>query len=172
MPSGVGRRWSDRASTHRACDPCPAMPGTHCCPAATGGAQLCPRLTEHFPKLGHAALRGRPRGRGPAGPHRAGRRRGVRLRHLLRCGSRLATAATSHGITKLALYEPPFMAEVEDGTRIKEYTERLNELLDGGHKGDAVALFMMNVGIPAQAVAGMRVQPGWATLEAIAPTLA
>jgi len=84
----------------------------------------------------------------------------------------LATAAAGPGITKLALYEPPFMAEVEDGARIKEYTERLHELLDAGHKGDAVALFMMNVGIPAEAVAGIRAQPGWATLEAIAPTLA
>ena len=33
-------------------------------------------------------LRGRARGRGLAGAHRAGRWRGVRLRHLLRCGSR------------------------------------------------------------------------------------
>jgi hypothetical protein len=64
------------------------------------------------------------------------------------------------------------MAEVEDGARIKEYTERLRELLDAGRKGDAVALFMTHVGIPAEAIAGMRAQPGWATLEAIAPTLA
>lgn len=84
----------------------------------------------------------------------------------------LATAATGPGITRLALYEPPFMAEVEDGARIKEYTERLHELLDAGRKGDAVALFMTNVGIPAQVVAGIRAQPGWAMLEAIAPTLA
>lgn len=84
----------------------------------------------------------------------------------------LATAAAGPGITKLALYEPPFMAEVEDGTRIKEYTQRLHELLDAGHKGDAVALFMTHVGIPAQVVAGIRTQPGWAMLEAIAPTLA
>ena len=84
----------------------------------------------------------------------------------------LATAAAGPGIIKLALYEPPFMAEVEDGARIKEYTERLNELLDAGRKGDAVALFMTNVGIPAEAVAGIRAQPGWATMEAIAPTLA
>lgn len=84
----------------------------------------------------------------------------------------LATAAAGPGITKLALYEPPFMAEVEDGTRIKEYTQRLHGLLDAGHDGDAVALFMTNVGVPAQAVAGIRAQPGWAMLEAIAPTLA
>jgi pimeloyl-ACP methyl ester carboxylesterase len=84
----------------------------------------------------------------------------------------LATAAVGPGITGMALYEPPFMAEVEDGTRIKEYTERLNELLDAGRRGDAVALFMTNVGIPAPVVGGIRAQPGWATLEEIAPTLA
>jgi pimeloyl-ACP methyl ester carboxylesterase len=84
----------------------------------------------------------------------------------------LATAAAGPGITKLALYEPPFMAEAEDGARIKQYTEQLGELLAAERRGDAVALFMTNVGIPAEAVAGMRTQPGWATLEAIAPTLA
>ena len=84
----------------------------------------------------------------------------------------LATAAAGPGITGLALYEPPFMAEVDDGTRITEYTERLNELLGAGRNGDAVALFMTYVGMPAEAIAGMRAQPGWATLEAIAPTLA
>ena len=84
----------------------------------------------------------------------------------------LATAAADHGVTKLALYEPPFMAEVEDGTRTKTYTERLTELLAAGHSGDAIALFMTHVGIPAPVITGMRAQPGWATLEAIAPTLA
>ena len=84
----------------------------------------------------------------------------------------LATAAAGPGIAKLALYEPPFLAEVEDDARAKEYTERLHELLGTGRDGDAVALFMTHVGIPAQAVAGIRAQPGWATLAAIAPTLA
>ena len=79
----------------------------------------------------------------------------------------MATAAAGPWITRLALYEPPFMAEAG-----KEYTERLNELLAAGRRGDAVALFMTHVGVPAQAVAGMRGQPGWAALEAIAPTLA
>ncbi|NEA52763.1 alpha/beta fold hydrolase [Streptomyces sp. SID13666] len=84
----------------------------------------------------------------------------------------LAAAAAGSGIARMALHEPPFMAESEDGTRIKRYTEQLHELLDAGRKGDAVALFMMHVGMPAQAVDGMRSQPGWAPLEAIAPTLA
>ncbi|WP_248962212.1 alpha/beta fold hydrolase [Sphaerisporangium perillae] len=84
----------------------------------------------------------------------------------------LTTAAAGPGITKLALYEPPFMAEVEDGPQIEQYTERLNELLGAGRDGDAVALFMTHVGMPAQAIAGIRAQPAWAMLEAIAPTLA
>ena len=84
----------------------------------------------------------------------------------------LATAAAGTGITRIALYEPPFLAEVEDGARIKEYTERLRELLAAGRNGDAVALFMTYVGVPAPAIAGMRAGPGWPALEAIAPTLA
>ncbi|GAA1266876.1 alpha/beta hydrolase [Planotetraspora silvatica] len=84
----------------------------------------------------------------------------------------LATAAAGPGITKMALYEPPFVAEAAGDTGIKEYTERLHELLDAGRRGDAVALFMTYVGIPPQVVAGIRAQPGWAVLEAIAPTLA
>jgi len=83
----------------------------------------------------------------------------------------LATAAVEPGITRLALYEPPFMAEVDDEVRIKEYTEHLNELLDAGRWGDAVALFMTRVGVPEPVIAGMRAQPGWARMEAIAPTL-
>ena len=84
----------------------------------------------------------------------------------------LLTAAAGPGIAALVLYEPPFMAQIEDGSRIKEYTERLGELLEAGRAGDAVALFMTHVGIPPEAVAGIRSQPGWSSLEAIAPTLA
>ena len=84
----------------------------------------------------------------------------------------LATAAAEPGVTRVALYEPPFMAEVGEGVRAKEYTSRLGELLDAGRAGDAVALFMVYVGIPEQAIAGIRSQPGWASMEAIAPTLA
>lgn len=89
-------------------------------------------------------------------------------------GAALAMAAAAAGtpIIAMVLYEPPFMAEVEDDTRVKEYTERLTELLRAGRAGDAVALFMATVGVPEQVVAGMRGGPGWAVLEAIAPTLA
>jgi pimeloyl-ACP methyl ester carboxylesterase len=81
-------------------------------------------------------------------------------------GAALALAAAGPGMIRLALYEPPFLAADA------EYTARLTELLVAGRRGDAVALFMTHVGVPEQAVAGIRTQPGWAALEAIAPTLA
>ncbi|MFG1941761.1 alpha/beta fold hydrolase [Nonomuraea sp. NPDC048826] len=80
----------------------------------------------------------------------------------------LRAAATGPGITRLALYEPPFI----EGPGNAAYTARLRELLAAGRAGDAVALFMAHVGMPPQAVDGMRAQPMFAVLEAIAPTLA
>jgi pimeloyl-ACP methyl ester carboxylesterase len=91
-------------------------------------------------------------------------------------GAALALAAAAEpetGISKVACYEPPFVADDgADDMHAKEYTQRLATLLGEGRGGDAVALFMTRVGLPEQAVAGMRAQPGWAGLEAIAPTLA
>jgi hypothetical protein len=48
----------------------------------------------------------------------------------------------------------------------------LTEALAAGRRGDAVALFMSYVGVPAAQIAGMRQAPFWSGLEAVAPTLA
>jgi len=92
----------------------------------------------------------------------------------LSSGAALAmrAAAAGSGITALALYEPPFLGEVGESGAVDEYGERLRALLAAGRRGDAVALFMTNVGMPQQAVDGMRSSPGWPAFEAIAPTLA
>ena len=84
----------------------------------------------------------------------------------------MTTAAGDPSITRLALFEPPYLGEVAESPWIAGYGEQLREHLAAGRRGDAVALFMTNVGIPAPVIDGMRGQPGWATLEAIAPTLA
>jgi len=84
----------------------------------------------------------------------------------------LATATADPGVAGLVLYEPPFLADIDDPDRFATYTKRLTELLDAGRKGDAVAHFMTHVGVPAPAIAGMRSQPVWGVFEAIAPTLA
>ncbi|GAA3457056.1 alpha/beta fold hydrolase [Dactylosporangium matsuzakiense] len=78
----------------------------------------------------------------------------------------LAAAAQGTGITALTAYEPPF------GSDSPEYTAELTRLLASGARGDAVALFMAKVGLPAPVIDHMRLAPGFASLEAIAPTLA
>lgn len=84
----------------------------------------------------------------------------------------LATAAAGAGINRLALYEPPFVAELEDSGRAEKYTADLNQLLDAGDRGGAVARFMTRVGIPQQMIDGARSGPGWSRFEEVAPTLA
>lgn len=84
----------------------------------------------------------------------------------------MAAAAAEPGITAVALYEPPFTAEAGNADGKARYTERLTELLAAGRHGEAVELFMTVVGVPEPVIAGMRAQPGWAGMEAIAPTLA
>lgn len=83
-----------------------------------------------------------------------------------------AAAGAGAGISRLALYEPPFVAELEDAGRAETYTARLNALLDAGDRGGAVALFMARVGIPQQMIDGARSGPGWSRFEEVAPTLA
>jgi pimeloyl-ACP methyl ester carboxylesterase len=75
-------------------------------------------------------------------------------------------------VEKLAMYEPPYNDEDSSRQRWREYTKQLKELLASDRKGDAVALFMMLVGAPADQVQGMRQHPLWPMWEAVAPTLA
>jgi pimeloyl-ACP methyl ester carboxylesterase len=83
-------------------------------------------------------------------------------------GAALTLRAAAAGVPwrRLALYEPPFTGPKQ------EYTRQLAELLAAGRRGDAVTRFMTLVGIPAEAIAGMRGAPAWPMFEAIAPTLA
>ncbi|MEV4624391.1 alpha/beta hydrolase [Asanoa sp. NPDC049573] len=87
-------------------------------------------------------------------------------------GAALLLKAVDAGLTKLALYEPPFVSETDGGQWSRDYTAKLDETLSAGRNGDAIALFMTSIGMPPQAVAGMRTQPFWPVFEAVAPTLA
>jgi pimeloyl-ACP methyl ester carboxylesterase len=81
-------------------------------------------------------------------------------------------AAESVPVTKLALWEPPFIPEgvprpPED--QVSQYETRIAE----GRRGDAGEYFMTKViGMPPEVVAGARTQPWWAATEALAHTLA
>ena len=88
-------------------------------------------------------------------------------------GAALALEAARAGvpITRLALYEAPFVVDADARTVPGDFAERLEAAVDEGRPGDAVRMFLRQVGTPALAVAIMRVLPVWRRLCAAAPTL-
>jgi pimeloyl-ACP methyl ester carboxylesterase len=84
----------------------------------------------------------------------------------------LHAAAAGLPITRLALWEPPFMVDPDAPRRQQAYVAQLTDLLDAGLRGDAMALFMKTIGLPEAMIDGMRQGPMWPDLEALAPTLA
>ena len=85
----------------------------------------------------------------------------------------LEAAAQGAAITKLALYEPPFIVDDSRPPLPEDYVERLAELVSAGRRGDAVEYVMTkSVGMPPEAVAPMREAPFWPAFEAVAHTLA
>jgi pimeloyl-ACP methyl ester carboxylesterase len=89
-------------------------------------------------------------------------------------GAALALEAANQGlaITKLALYEAPFVVDDTRRPVPAGYLARLTELVSSNRRGDVVEHFMTNgVGVPAEMVAQMRNQPMWPAFEAVAHTL-
>jgi pimeloyl-ACP methyl ester carboxylesterase len=84
----------------------------------------------------------------------------------------LEAAATGLDITKLALWEPPY---IPDGMPRPpaDTAETFTELVEAGRRGDAVEHFMSKVvGLPDEFVAQARSAPFWPQQEALAHTLA
>jgi hypothetical protein len=81
----------------------------------------------------------------------------------------LHAAAAGLPITKLALWEPPFMVDPDAAGRQRAYATQLAELLDAGRRGDAMVLFMRSIGVPEPMIAGMRNASMWPGMEAWPP---
>jgi pimeloyl-ACP methyl ester carboxylesterase len=76
-------------------------------------------------------------------------------------------------ITKLALYEPPFIIDDSRPPVPNGLLQQLNEAVASGRRGDAVEIFMTKaVGLPKESLVSMRKDPSWAQMEAVAHTLA
>ncbi|MFD1542700.1 alpha/beta fold hydrolase [Nonomuraea guangzhouensis] len=85
----------------------------------------------------------------------------------------LHAAAAGLPITRLALFEPPFVVDDGRPPLPADYVQRLDADVADGRPGDAVELFMTAAaGVPADAVAGMRQAPFWPAVEAVAHTIA
>ncbi|MEV4358175.1 alpha/beta hydrolase [Nonomuraea sp. NPDC049625] len=90
-------------------------------------------------------------------------------------GAVLALHAVAAGlpITRLALFEPPFVVDDSRPPLPADYVERLDACVADGRPGDAVEVFMTAaVGLPAEMVTGMRQSPVWPPTEAVAHTIA
>ena len=85
----------------------------------------------------------------------------------------LETVARIGGVAKIALYEPPYNVDDTRPPIPEDYVDQLEELIASDRRGDAVEYFMVTgVGVPPEAVARMRDEPFWPSLEAVAHTLA
>ncbi|MBE9917099.1 alpha/beta hydrolase [Paenibacillus donghaensis] len=81
-------------------------------------------------------------------------------------------AARKLAITKLALYEPPFVVDNSRHPLPEDYLKQLKELTTLGRRGDAVEYFLTKAaGVPADFVAPMRRAPFWPAMEDVAHTL-
>ena len=83
-----------------------------------------------------------------------------------------AAVALGQRVTRLAMYEAPYNDDPEAKRAWGHYIEALTDALSAGRRGDAIALFMSYVGVPAAEIVAMRQAPFWSGLEAVAPTLA
>ena len=84
----------------------------------------------------------------------------------------LEAAAAGSAVDRLAVYEVPYNVADDWPARWSAYVETLQGLLAAGRRGDAFALFMRTAEIPEETIAAAREAPVWASLEALAPTLA
>ncbi len=74
-------------------------------------------------------------------------------------------------ITKLALYEPPFVVDETHASMPEGFPAQLDALVAAGQQGEAATRFMTFVGMPAEMVAQMRQSPMWPHMEAVAQSL-
>ncbi|GLY71997.1 alpha/beta fold hydrolase [Actinoallomurus iriomotensis] len=85
----------------------------------------------------------------------------------------LDAAAAGLPIARLALFEPPFVVDDSRPPLPVDYVERLDAAVADGRPGDAAELFLTAaVGLPGEAVGGMRESEFWPVMEAVAPTIA
>ena len=90
-------------------------------------------------------------------------------------GAALALEAAiklGHRVEKLAMYEAPYNDDEAARQAWKAYRKRLAEVLADGRRGDALALFMLLVGMPPEHLDAVRQHPLWPAWEAAASTLA
>jgi pimeloyl-ACP methyl ester carboxylesterase len=76
-------------------------------------------------------------------------------------------------ITKLAVYEPPFLVDDSRPPLPEDFADHLNELVSSGRRSDALDYWMTTiVDVPVEVVTSMKQSPMWHAMEAVVHTLA
>lgn len=83
-----------------------------------------------------------------------------------------ATVRLPDKVTKLSLYEPPFIIDDSRSPPPEGFAEHIDELIAADARGEAVEYWMADiVGAPPEMVTEMKASPLWPGLEALAHTL-
>ena len=92
----------------------------------------------------------------------------------LSSGAALSAHAAAAGvpIDKLVLWEPPYQQDPQSLEQARTYVRNLTVALDAGDRGKAVELFMRQVGLPDEMIAGIKQSPYWEQGKGLAHTLA
>lgn len=90
------------------------------------------------------------------------------------CGLALdAASALGERVSKLYLFEPPFIVDDSRTPAPADYVEHMRELVSSGRRGDAVEYFMtVMIGVPAEYIPMMKEDPSWDQMAAYAHTYA
>lgn len=84
----------------------------------------------------------------------------------------LRAAAAGLAIDRLFLYEPPFRFEDGGAGVSGDLPQQLQQMLDDGRPEDVVTTFqLLAIGLPAEVVSGMRQQPFFPALQAMAQSV-
>ncbi|MCM3494385.1 MULTISPECIES: alpha/beta hydrolase [Paenibacillus] len=84
-----------------------------------------------------------------------------------------ASSLGSGKVSKLFLYEPPFIVDDSRAPVPTEYVQHLNTLMAGNQRSEAVEYYMTAaLGIPGEYLEFMKADPSWKAMEGLAHTLA
>lgn len=84
----------------------------------------------------------------------------------------LEAANTLPGVTRLALFEAPFIVDRTREPMTLDYWRQIEQASSREEtRGDAIALFMKAVGVPGFMLVIMKLMPMWKGMRAVAPTL-
>ena len=83
----------------------------------------------------------------------------------------LEAAARGMDVTRLVVWEPPYIVAGTRPPAPPDYRQQLIDLLAENRRGDMVGLFFTVAGLPAEFIAQMRQSPFWPDMEKIAHAL-